>query len=91
MKSAAAKIVPELINFEQKQPRMQSLKTKFKDDPYLLKKLITSDELWVYSYNIKTKTQSSQWKLPEEPRPKKTRQVPSDVKIFLRLQWRGAS
>ena len=45
--------------------------TTFNDVPDLLKKVITGDKLWVYSYDIETKAQSSLWKLPEEPRPVK--------------------
>ena len=37
--------------------------TTFSDDPDLLKKGITSDESWVYGYDIETKAQSSQWKV----------------------------
>ena len=47
MKHAAAKIVPKLLNFEQKQCRMdiaQEMITTFNDDPDLLKKNITGDE-----------------------------------------------
>ena len=64
---AAAKIEsdPTLLNFEQKQRRMdiaQEMFTIFNDDPNLLKKLITSDESWMYGYDIETKVQTSQWK-----------------------------
>ena len=38
--------------------------------PKLLKRVITSDESWVYGYDIETKAQSCQWKSPEEPRLK---------------------
>ena len=58
MKGAAAKIVPKLLNFEQKQRRMdiaQEMLTTFNDDPDLLKMVITGDESWVYSYVIETK------------------------------------
>ena len=34
-------------------------------------------------YDIETKAQSSQWKRPEEPRPKKARQVWLNVKVLL--------
>ena len=49
-----------------------------------------------HNYGIETKTQLSQWKRPEEPKPKKARQFWLNVKVlltvcFLRLQWRGAS
>ena len=56
---------------------------KFKSDPDLLKKVITGDESWVYGYDIETKAQSSQWKRPREPRPKKMSQVRSNVKVLL--------
>ena len=41
------------------------------DDPDLLKRVMTGDETWVYSYGTETKAQSSQWKLPEQVRQKK--------------------
>ena len=52
MKHAAAKIVPKLLNFEQKQCRMdiaQEMLTTFNYDLDLLKKVITGDESWGYS------------------------------------------
>ena len=58
MKRTAAKIVPELLKFEQKQHHMdiaqKTLKT-FNHDSYLLKKVITAYESWVYGYDIETK------------------------------------
>ena len=64
MKRVAAKIVPKLLNFEQKQEML----TTFKDDPDLIKKFITGDESWIYGYDIETKSQSSKRKRPEEPK-----------------------
>lgn len=37
----------------------------------------------MYSYELETKAQSSQKKFSNEPRPKKARQVPSNVKVLL--------
>ncbi|UYV61267.1 hypothetical protein LAZ67_1004166 [Cordylochernes scorpioides] len=54
-----------------------------RDDPNLLQRVITGDEAWVDGYDVETKAQSSQWKLPHEPRPKKARQVRSNVKVLL--------
>ena len=74
MKIAAAEVVPKLLTFEQKQRSMdiaQVMLKMFSNNPDLLQKVITGDESWVYSYGIETKAQSSQWKRPEEPRPKK--------------------
>ena len=55
----------------------------FNDDPDLFKKIMTGNESWVYGYDIETKAQSSQWKRPEKSRPKKARQVRSNVKVLL--------
>lgn len=45
--------------------------------------IITGDESWIYGYDPETKFQSSQWKTPLSPRPKKARQVKSNVKVML--------
>ena len=42
-------------------------------DPDLVKRIITSDGTWVYIYEIQTKAEPPQRKLPEEARPKKAR------------------
>lgn len=79
MKRVAAKFVPKLLNFDQKNRRMsisQELLNDVNDDPDLLKRVVTGDETWVYGYDAETKA-------PEEPRPKKARQVRSNVKVLL--------
>ena len=84
MKHAAAKTVLKL----QKLRRMdiaQEMLTTFIGDPDLLKNVITGNESWVYGYDMKTKAQSSQMKVPEEPRPKEPRQVRSNVKVLLTI------
>jgi len=45
--------------------------------------VITGDESWVYGYDPETKQMSSQWKTATSPRPKKARQVKSNVKTML--------
>ena len=69
----------------------QEMLTTFKDKPDLLKKVIIGDESLVSHYNIELNAQSSEWKHPEEQRPKTAAEAPSNVKVFLRLKWRGAS
>ena len=62
MGRVSAKFVPKLLNFDQKNRRMsiaQELLNDVNDDPDLLKRVITGDELWIYSYDIETKAQSS--------------------------------
>ncbi|KAJ8948683.1 hypothetical protein NQ318_004471 [Aromia moschata] len=51
-------------------------------DPDFLPKVITGDESWCYSYDPETKQQSSQWKRPLSPRPKKF-QVKSNINTML--------
>ncbi|UYV84904.1 hypothetical protein LAZ67_X003942 [Cordylochernes scorpioides] len=86
MRRVAAKFVPKLLNCDQKQHRMNianEMLDSVRDDPNLLQRVITGDEAWVYGYDVETKAQSSQWKLPHEPRLKKARQVRSNVKVLL--------
>ncbi|UYV60772.1 hypothetical protein LAZ67_1002251 [Cordylochernes scorpioides] len=82
----AAKFVPKLLNCDQKQHRMNIANETLdsvRDNPNLLQRVITGDEAWVYGYDVETKAQSFQWKLPHEPRPKKARQVWSNVNVLL--------
>jgi len=53
------------------------------DDPSFMSRVITGDESWVYGYDPETKQQSSQWKSPGSPRPKKARQSRSTTKSML--------
>ena len=76
----AAKSVPKLLTAEQKELCVevaQDLLDTTSTDPEFLNTVITGDESWVYGYDPETKAQSSQWKHPESPRPKKARQVRS--------------
>ena len=80
----------KLLSFEQKQRRIniaQEMFTTFNDDPDLLKKVIIGDTSWAYGYGIETKAQLSQWKRPEEPSPKKARQVWWNVKHLLTVSF----
>ncbi|UYV80725.1 hypothetical protein LAZ67_19001545 [Cordylochernes scorpioides] len=88
MRWVAAKFVPKLLNCDQKQHCMNianEMLDSVRDDPNLLQRVITGDKAWVYGYDVETKAQSSQWKLPHEPRPKKARQVRSNVKVLLTI------
>ena len=65
MRRAAAKFVPKLLNFDQKQHRIniaKELLDSIRDDPNVLQRVITGDESWVYGYDVETKAQSSQKK-----------------------------
>ena len=86
MKRVAAKFVPRLLTPEQKEFRVMTssdLLETSRDDPSFSSSIITGDETWVYGYDPETKAQSSVWKHPDSPRPKKARQVRSKTKVLL--------
>ena len=76
MKCAAAKIVPKLGNFEEKQCHIdiaQGMLTTFNKNRDLLKKVITGEESWLYGYDIEIKTQSSPVEASRRAKTKKIR------------------
>jgi len=82
----AAKFVPRILTTDQKQQRVNvctELRQLASDDETFLSRVITCDESWVYGYDPETKQQTSQWKSPTSPRPKKARQVKSNVKSMI--------
>ena len=86
LRRASAKFVPKLLTEQQKELRKEiseDMLDLVNHDPEFIKTIITGDETWVYGYDPETKFQSSQWKHPESPRPKKARQVRSNVKVML--------
>jgi hypothetical protein len=86
MNCVVAKFILWLLSKQQKEFRTeiaQDLLETSNNDPDFLKQVITGDESWVYGYNPETRAQSSQWKSPESPCPKKVRQSQSNVKTML--------
>jgi len=86
MHHIAAKFVPRLLTPKQKEHRVaicQELCQCALDDPSFMSRVITGAESWVYGYDPETKQQSSQWKSPGSPRPKKARQSCSATKSML--------
>ena len=80
------KFVPRVLTQDQKDSRVaifQELKETVINDPTLLLNVITGDESIVYAYDPETKLQSSQWKSPGSPRPKKARMQKSKLKTML--------
>ena len=85
MKQVAAKFVPRLLLEHQRANHLDvfhEMKDQLKTDPDFLSKIITGDESWCCGYDPETKQQSNQWKSASSPRPKKTRQVKSNVKTM---------
>jgi len=86
MHRIAAKFVPRVLTHDQKDSRVaicQELKETLISDPTLFLNVITGDESIVYAYDPETKLQSSQWKIPGSPRPKKARMKKSKLKTML--------
>jgi histone-lysine N-methyltransferase SETMAR len=86
LKRVSAKFVPSLLTMEQKQLRLEIARDMLDNansDPNFLNTVITGDEMWVYGYDPETKIQSSQWKHPSSPRPKKAWHVRSNAKVML--------
>ena len=81
-----AKFVPCLLMAEQKDDRVSictDLHHRAQNDPNFMSLVITDDECWIYGYDPETKQMSYQWSTSSSPRPKKARQVKSNIKIML--------
>ena len=86
MRKICAKMVPRLLNEQQKERRVQvchDILEELETEPNLLGRVITSGESWIFEYDPETKRQSLQWKSPTSPRPKKARMSKSKIKVML--------
>ena len=69
-------MVPRLLMMSRRGAGCRCVRTSlsvFKINQTCLEESITSDETWVFQYGSETKYQSSKWKSPTLPRPKKAR------------------
>ena len=74
MKYVSATFILRLLLPEQKEHRAavaSDLIQTTTNEPDFLEKVITGDELWVYSCDPEMKARSSQWKMPDSPHLKK--------------------
>jgi len=74
MHRVAVKFVPRILTADEKQQRVNvctELRQLVSNDETFLFRIITGDESWVYGNDPETKQQSSQWKSPMSPRPKR--------------------
>jgi len=86
MHRVAAKFVHRILTADQKQQHINvcaELHQLASNYETFLSRVITGDESWVYSYDPEAKQQSSRWKSTTSPRPKKARQVKSNVKSMI--------
>jgi hypothetical protein len=83
MRRVSEKLVPRLITLDYTEhcvTACRELLQRAENDATFLPSIITGDESWVYGYDPETK---QRWKTPSSPRPKKERQVRSNVKTML--------
>ena len=76
MRKICAKIVSRLLNEGQRERRVQMCQyilEQLETEPNLLKRIVTSDESWIFQYDPLTKWQSLEWKSALSSRPKKAR------------------
>lgn len=77
MSKVSARWIPRLLKEEEKQRRVDCSATFLRrfdtegDD--FLNRIITTDETWLHHFDPETKMQSSVWKTPSTPPPKKAR------------------
>ena len=76
MRKACAKMVPRLLNDEQKGRRVQVRQEILKELEtilVMLSRVVTCDESWIFEYDPLTKRQSLEWKSASSPRSNKAR------------------
>ena len=86
--------MPKDLNFMQKRDRVDVAKdmlSKVDSDPSFIKRIITSDETWIYEYDTYSRHQASEWRSPNEPKPKKPCRFQSKKKVMLTgfMDYRG--
>ena len=94
LRRVAAKLVPKDLNFMQKRDRVdvaRDMRSKVDSDPSFIKRIITGDETWIYAHDMHSRHQASEWRSPNEPRPKKPRRFQSKKKAMLTvfMDYRG--
>lgn len=94
MRRVAARLVPKTLNFLQKERRIAVAKEMISNadsDSTFMQRIITGDETWVYEFDMPTEQQSSEWRAKNEPKPQKSRQSRSKIKVLLTVffDYRG--
>ena len=94
LRRVAVKLVPKDLNFMQKRDRVDAAKdmlSKVDSEPSFIKRIITGDETWIYEYDTHSRNQASEWRSPNEPRPRKPRRFQLKKKVMLTvfMDYRG--
>ncbi len=82
----AAHYVPKLLTQEQKQRHVQICQENLqhvRDEPFLLRHVITGDESWIYSFDPICKQKASSWVSPTDDRPQTAVQPHSQKRVMM--------
>ena len=88
MQKIWAKFVPRGLREDQKERHCHDSREMVElinSNPTVVDALVTCNESWIYCYDPETKRQTSQWKNPGSPRPKKDRLSKSTHKLLMIL------
>ena len=76
---------------DQKRSRLdisRHLLSRYEDDPGdFIDRVVSQYETWVHHFYPESKMQSTQWKNPGSPPPKKFKRVPSAGKVMASVFW----
>lgn len=91
LRKVKSRLVPKMLNFMEKQRRVEVCETMLSDYQDKMKHIITGDETWIYAYDPETADQSAEYRAKGEPRPKKARQSRSKIKVMVTVffDYRG--
>lgn len=91
MRKVSARWVPKLLNDAQKKFRVDCARSFIKrcgDDPdSIYQQIVTGDETMVLYFDPESKTESMEWRCPNEPRPIKAKVQQSRRKIMATVFW----
>ena len=85
MSRVSARWVPRLLSSDEMLKRVEASRKCLRQnhsEKLVLEKIITMDETWVHYYEPESKIQSSVWKTPGTPPPKKAKAVKSVGKVM---------
>ena len=91
LRKVKARLLPKSLNFLEKQRRVDVSETMLSDYQNRMKNIITGDESWIYAYDPETADQSAEYRVKGVPKPKKSRQNKSKIKVMLTVffDYRG--
>jgi len=82
--------IPKELTVVHKQQRVEvatQFVRRYEEDPRILERTVTGDEICVHHYNPESKRQNMEWRHPSSPAQKKFKRQPSAKKVMLMHFW----